>query len=67
MATQTFEKSGFGFVAGAEYTYNGRKGREWIARRRGDGCWIRAMAAHLPLRATRAQVVERFDILGLFD
>jgi len=67
MATQTFEKSGFRFVAGDAYTYNGRKGREWIAQRRGDGCWIRAMATHLPTRATRANVVERFFDIGLFN
>lgn len=67
MATQTFEKSGFRFVAGDEYILNGQRGREWIAQRRGDGCWIRAMAAHMQLRATRTEIVNEFDILGLFD
>lgn len=67
MATQTFEEAGFRFVAEDEYILNGQRGREWIAQRRGDGCWIRAMAAHMPLRATRKEIVEELDILGLFD
>jgi len=67
MATQSFEKHGFRFVAGDIYTYCGSKGREWIAQRPGGGGWIRAMATHMPLRATRQEIVDRFHILGLFD
>lgn len=69
MATQTFEEAGFRFVAGEEYTINGQRGREWIAQRRAVGgcCWIRLMAAHIPLRATRKEIVNEFDTLGLFD
>lgn len=68
MATQTFEEAGFRFVAGDEYTLNGQRGREWIAQRRGGRMlWIRAMAAHIPLRATRKEIVNEFDTLGLFD
>ena len=68
MATQTFETAGFRFVAGDEYTLNGQRGREWIAQRLGGRMlWIRAMAAHIPLRATRKEIVNEFDTLGLFD
>jgi len=68
MAAKTFERSGFRFVAGDKYIYNGLSGREWIAQRRAiGGGWIRAMAAHMPLRATRTEIVNEFDILGLFD
>ena len=70
MATQTFEEASFRFVAGDECTLNGQRGREWIAQHRaapvGGCCWIRAMAAHMPLLATRKEIVEEFDILGLF-
>ena len=67
MAAQEFESTGFKFSPNGEYTYNGRKGREWVAMRRGDGCWLRAAACHMPLRATQDQIVERFCLLGLFD
>jgi hypothetical protein len=67
MATQTFEARGFRFVAGDKYTNETQKGREWIAEYRGDNCWLRAASAHMPLCATRAQIIERFDLKGLFQ
>ena len=40
--------------------YNGVDGVIWVKRIRADGGWMHDGKQHLPLRATRKEVVERF-------
>jgi hypothetical protein len=65
MATTTFQHGAEQrFEASQRARYNGTDGVIWIERRKAaDGGWMHWGKQHLPLRATRKQVVEQFGCI----
>lgn len=61
MATKTFTFGDRKFVASERVRVNGVDGIIWIERRLVDGGWVHWGRRHTPLRASRREVVERFD------